>query len=400
MILVILLAAVGAVFDVYGEGRERHSDPDAWARAPLGIRITSCSFDRTGVDISFDTDLQPPYVVGIYRNAEYGLGRYYPVTETTTAWKHVRVPVPTMDVSLFVQVMTPSACIPRTTNCVHRMISNTEWEQYRNEIRNAPVKRNDDPSYSFERLQDDPSMWLVSDETWVGFRETDLPDVTFTFSGRTNDVESIVSNRTVYSVKMDWATYLFAGTSIPSSWKSPKANWANRKTGTYTNGTIRTFFSDAEPTDDAWYYNCATIYRDRYDGFREYTKQYTNGLGEISTAFGVYHYYDPSTRQEPLAKPIINWKPSELVTWSSSVSGADTSVGTGYRVLFFSDRNTVMVQRAYSARTNMSDEVFIDRGFRSLSTHNGYRYTMDFDGRLYFQADTNAVPDRIYLEGL
>lgn len=81
--------------------------------------------------------------------------------------------------------------------------------------------------------------------------------------------------------------------------------------------------------------------------------------------------------------------------FSLSVPGGDVSAGTGWRLVFFEDTGAVLAQRAYSARTNASDEVIVPCGFRSLSAHGGWRYAADWEGVRYFQADTNSVPDVI-----
>lgn len=380
------------------------SDPEAWSAAPLGIRITSCAYDAHGVDVAFDTDLEPPYMIGVYRSAEVGLGRYYPVRETVTKWKNARVNCPMLDVTLFVQVMTTNAVTDRTyasvgtngvTNVIqmtHRSLTGEEWESYRDSIRKAKAVVNDRTDATFERVREDPSMELVSDNTWIGFRESSLKDVTFSFSGRTNITE-VVTNKTYCWVKMDTSYYEFEN-GIPATWKSPKGDWENRKSSTYTNQTCLSTFDDGRDIQDGYLYFLAK--HPGYGGYWSFVST-NNANGHVSCS--VMRAHDPYLRDGP-CNPTKVYSLSEPVTFSASLTNADVTVGSGYRVIFFCDRNQVMVQRAYSSRTNMSDEVFIDRGFKALSTHNGYRYTADSDGRLYFQADTNNIPGIIHLEGI
>lgn len=87
-------------------------------------------------------------------------------------------------------------------------------------------------------------------------------------------------------------------------------------------------------------------------------------------------------------------------TYSVVVTNGCTDVGIGYRVVLLDDRHSIMAQRAYSPRPNMSSEVVLPRIVSSLSAHRGYRVTTDLYGHKYFQKDTNAIPDKVYWEGL
>lgn len=364
------------------------SNPDAWTNAPLGIAIRKCSYDAHGVDVRFDTDLEPPYLVGVYRSEEIGLGRRFPVAEVVTSSKLARVPVKTMDATLFVQVMTSGA-----EKHSRRTISQTEYQDFVDRIKGSPVLTNHNAGTTWEYVRDDPAMELVSDNTWLGFRQSQLKDVTFSFSGRTNITE-IVTTKPYPWVTLDSALYEFS--DMPSVWTSPYYDWSNRKSAKYTNGTVRAEFSDGQDAQSGELYGIACYLRSPNHANWQFV--HTNSVnGHVFVS--VHRAYNPRTQYGPCT-PYNVYHKSDPVTFSSSVTNADVSVGTGYRVLFFCDRNEVMAQRAYSARTNMSDEVIIERGFKSLSTHDGYRLTKDFDGRLYFQADTNAAPDRIHWEGI
>ena len=357
------------------------SDPDAWTNAPLGIAISECSYDAHGVEVRFATDLQPPYLVGVYRSEEIGLHRRFPVAEVLTESTLVRIPVRTMDATLFVQVMTTNA-----EQFSRRTISHEEYRQFIDKIQSSPIAKNQDPATTWEYVRNDPSMELISDNTWIGFRMSDEPDVSLGFSGRTSIVERL-EHPSIHFCKVDTARYVFAD-GIPSEWKFvPKSDWASRKTSTFTNGTVRCDFEEDRETQSNWYYGMISF--NRGEMFEHVAA--TNGSNAYVT---ILRYHDAwKVPNENVSTPVYGL--SDPITFSTSITDADVSVGTGYRIIFFDDLGIVQAQRAYSARTNMSDEVIIERGFKSLSAHDGYRYTKDFDGRVYWQADTNTVPDRI-----
>ena len=92
-------------------------------------------------------------------------------------------------------------------------------------------------------------------------------------------------------------------------------------------------------------------------------------------------------------------------SWSTTdkiaVAEYDSSVGAGTRVIYFEDVNEWMFARAYSARTNRSVEVFCQRGFKTLTSKDGYVLRPDWQGHLStVEAPTNAVDSVVYPEGL
>ena len=90
---------------------------------------------------------------------------------------------------------------------------------------------------------------------------------------------------------------------------------------------------------------------------------------------------------------------TEEYSFPVSIQGGNPDVGTGYRFVFFDDTGVVQVNRAYSARTNMSDFVHFPRAVKSLSACNGLRYTTDWNGSPYLQPTTND-PWIIHWEGI
>lgn len=91
----------------------------------------------------------------------------------------------------------------------------------------------------------------------------------------------------------------------------------------------------------------------------------------------------------------------ETATGTASVEGLDDSVGGGTRVVRFEDTGDWHFARAYSARTNRSDEVICPRGFKPLAARDGYVMRPDFFGDpVIVEAPTNAVDGVVYPEGL
>ena len=250
---------------------------DTWANAPLGIAVTRCDYSTRGVHVRFETDLEPPYVVGIYRPREEGLGRRFPIAEVETWQKDAFVPGNFTDVAVFVQVMTKDVVTRYANDGIgHRELTRAEWREYEKTISEAAPYINTNANFTFE-IDYGTYMEIVEDYTWAGFLRSDETNLCFTLSGR-----------------------------------------------------------KAEKTGDGDY--------------RMVPQEYT---------FRIRH--------------------------------GRNDVGTGYRIMMFEDTGVCQAQRAYSALTNMSDVVVLPAGFRALSSHNGYIFTTDWEGRRYFQKITNRV---------
>lgn len=255
---------------------------EQWENAPLGIGVTACGYSTRGVYVRFETDLEPPYVVGVYRAAEEGLGRRFPVAEVETSAKEAFIPGDFTFVTVFVQVLAKSAVDNYAKDDIgRRTLTRSEWDQHVEMIRNAAPFVNTNASVSFE-VPKDNVMDLIDDYTWSGFLKTTETNFCFTLAGR---------------------------------------------------------------------------------------KAEKDGDGEFRM---VPHEY------------------------SFRISNGRNDIGTGYRIMVFEDSGVCQAQRAYSSRTNMSDTVIIPCGFRALTSHNGYIYTTDWEGRRYFQRTTNRIDHIVY----
>ena len=332
-----------------------HSDEAAWIDAPLGIAVTDCVYSTRGIGVRFLTDLPGPYNVSVYLPQELGLRRRMPVREVVTDTNAAFLPGNFQAVAVFVQVM-PQHVAEADTNRV--VLTDAEWQEHVASIRGSPPLHNTDATSSRE-ADPRPRLQLVSDYTWVGFVKS--AETNFSFSLAVNRwVGPTITNYYQDVVYTNRTDYFRAGESTPYH--------SVTNIGIYQTADLSMDDDFRVRTNTLARGGCMITHMDercQHNPYPVYTHDQTAGRGEIVQD-----------------------------TLDFSLAG-DASVGTGYRILAFEDTGAVLAQRAYSARTNASDEVYIPRGFRSLSSHGGYRYTADWEGRLYFQADTNSVPDVI-----
>ena len=335
-----------------------------WEGAPLGIAITRCDYSTRGVRVKFITDIDPPYVVGVYRPGEENLARRFPVAEVETDMTEVFFPGDFTDVTLFVQVLAKSVVDRYAEDEIgRRMMTRGEWLNYIDCIRNAAPFVNTNANVTFE-TETRNCLNLIEDYTWTGFVKTAETNLHFTLQGRRAepDVGSITTNIVQDVLYTNIVTLAGTGAVSPS---------VETNVGVY-----------------------ATDWLDMPDRHVVTSNKHLVGLERWMTQ-DTYHH--------PLHNDYETYVTNYLTTvhmvdheYSFSLRGADVSRGTGFRIMMFEDSGVCQAQRAYSARTNMSDTVVLPRGFRALSSHNGYVYTTDWEGRRYFQRVTNRVDHVIY----
>ena len=342
--------------------------PDAWTNAPLGICVTRCDYSTRGVFVEFETDVEPPYHVGVYRMAEIGLGRMFPIREVETESRSAYIPMELASIpTVFVQVMTTDAVSRCSTNeFARRELTPAELRSWRDAIENAAPRTNDDPGETFE-LTNDNSLEIIEDNLWAGFIKTDETNLCFTLSGNNYepDVESIDTNLVQDVAYTNVQTALDQDFIVMS---------VQTNAGIYSTQQL-----------DVVYHHEA----------------HTNNLGYAGFSIHeIYHYplhndhLDYTTNYSRWAKHPVKRD------YNFSLRNGKNDIGIGYRILMFEDLGVCQAQRAYSARTNMSDTVVIPFGFRALSSHNGYIYTSDWEGRRYFQRVTNRIDHTLTKGGL
>lgn len=345
-----------------------HGVVDAWTSAPMGIAVTRCEYSTRGVFVQFETDLEPPYYVGVYRMNEVSLARRFPIrevqVETTSAF--IPVDVVTMP-AVFVQVMTPGAAYCGSTNETYRReLTPSEFKSWRRAIEESEAWRNDDPGKTYE-LRDEGVMDLVDDFLWAGFIKTAETNLSFTLSGRKMepDVESVETNIVQDVIFTNICTRVHADLEVEYV-KTNSGSYASTYLGGEPTASVVTnFYADGDG------YFCEDIIK--YPQHNEHENVTTNYSREFKHP--VPHEY------------------------SFHIGDGRNDVGTGYRILMFEDLGMCQAQRAYSAKTNMSDVIYVPCGFRALASHDGYIYTTDWEGRRYFQKVTNRV-DHVFGGGL
>ena len=278
--IVSLAMMMAASFAVAADSNTKRDSEDY-----LGICITNIVYQSDGIVVDFETDVPPPYRVGIHRPQElgYSMSRAFPVAYVDTNDKHVFVPFKIYDATVFVQVYDPTdkRIVPPWT----RKMTDAEWANYVSRVRRHPIKTILDPD-KYDTVVDNNLMGLdhtvmrlVGHNLWNGF---------------------VMTNATEMTMKID----MLVGT------------------------------------------NCV-----------EYTYQAT---------------------------------------------GRDQKVGKGFRISLQDNMipPDISAESAYSAIPNMSQEVLIKRGWVSLSSNGKWKIATDWEGYPVMVPCTNAIPYRIYGEGL
>ena len=402
---------------------------------PMGIAITRCEYTAGGIGVEWVSDLPPPHVVGVYRAAEMSLGRRLPIAEVTNSHGSVWIPGRFLDAAVFVQVMTPDAVDRYRDDIGRHLVSAAEWDDFIDRIRSVEAGHVDAVSLDFGNLHP------VETNCWEGMFECDRERFVVDLKGWKCVDMPVVTTSFVHAVDLKSESFRYVDdTDITPAY--PYRCW---------NGLFDVFCRclyrgheahvTRETLDDTGYGDLSAaslvvtnvfggvvsnvlgvatndltgglIYVDFTNHMPVVMTNYvvTTNSGEQGVAIVTTNYADGISRLWEVA--CLTWsdcgvipvcstnterKRVECDLGSISVTNGSTSVGTGYRIRLDEDYHTIEMQRAYSTRTNMSDEVVIPMGFKALSSHNGYIYTTDWEGRRYFQRVTNRV-DHIFTKG-
>ena len=341
---------------------------EKWENAPLGIAITRCDFSTRGVYVKFETDLNPPYYVGIYRPDEENLGRRLPVAEKETRIKEAFFPGDYTSVTLFAQVMTKDVVDRYAGDEVGRhVLTREEADNYMSVIRNAAPYVNHDAASTFE-IDRRNTMELIEDYTWVGFVKTADMNLTINLRGIKYEIDPdvVTTNVSIQKIVQD---VVFT-------------NVSTRVLSDQTVYSVTTNSGVMETIDLNLTYRNEVFTNENAKGGFIISDWSFYGQHNDHAVVCVTNYTHDTLRPVPH-------------NYSLRLRDGSADVGTGYRIMMFEDSGVCQAQRAYSARTNMSDAVVLPAGFRALSSHNGYIYTTDWHGRRYFQKVTNRV-DHIF----
>ena len=352
----IITLAIGAF--LIGSSTAGEGLADAYRDAPLGIVITNIVYDSYGITVHFDTDLEPPYGVGVYRAMERGLQRLYPIAETVVQGKCAYVPGDFTDATSFVEVMTRTRF--RGLDAYRRELNKDEKKSFREYVANHPVLIR--PREAEWLLAGDAwapdnvmgqshGMELIGDHLWVGFVFSSDP--AFSFSIRGTKSEPVYKD--VQVIRQITETYWYQ----PVKGSTSRYDWSlwntstNLITGDVSESETKTFSSIYEAHEDGLAYK------------RRKVVTTTIPTGEVESVM------DGFARV-----------PHEFSAASVIADPEQLRRGVGYRIAINDQTGEAVAMRAYSARTDCSQAVYLPRAFRGLFAHDGYRLTMDQDGRV------------------
>lgn len=356
----------------------------------LGIRVTNCVYDVLGVDVDFVTTNPPPYVAAVFVADEFSFNsRKMPIRAKVVNGKHACIAGDfTSRGNTFVQILMPSV----TNDPAFHVLTTSETDEFFDRAR---------ASVDFSREVGDSSrcwsdsgeeMTPISDYTWGSFVPTTNASLRLKARGL----------KAVPDLPCDWETNQIIvtsggnvmavydeGTSAVVSNRLPYVNggWQGRNRGdkvvvrTWHNGGLVEGSERVVPSP--WTGQpivCGTYspagYRD-VDACVEYNPHYPTDLG---------------------------WHKSKAVNADvarqQTLGPFDTSVGLGLRVILDECTGRFRGERAYSLFADRSQECVLKRPFKALSAHNGKKYKLDWRGFVRIATETNAIPDKIYFEGL
>lgn len=356
-------------------------DLSAWNDAPLGIAITNVVYDTYGVAVKFETDLEPPYIVGVYDSFEDGLARCFPLAEVTTDTKAAFVPGDFTDVTTFVEVMHPSRINP---SLPHRVLSASERQRMHEYIKSHPVYQREAKS-AFKNqgivwapdnvMGKQKEMQLIGDHLWAGFVFSDANELSFGF----NTVKA-------YPVKDLYRRY----TQTTKVYEGKTTRPFPLTTYTSTNETcVDVWIPEIHPPAEREYLD-GPIYRTRSGrkmmGSVGVTPQDYDRNGFLWRKVVVTYEPTEETRERILCSKFAE-ENTDLAYLSASKEVMQR--GLGWRFVMDDRKIDTHVCRAYSARTNCSQTVYLPRAFVGLSAHDGYRLATDANGRVIIIPDTN-----------
>ena len=323
-----------------------------WANAPMGIVITNCVYDTYGVSVQFETDLEPPYTVGVYESWEDGLGRNFPVAEVITEKKSAHVAGDFTDVTTFVEVMKPSRF---NLKMPHRVLTDAEKTYYRAKLEKMPVMHRSAASDRFTADIDWApgnvmgqlrGMELIADHVWSGINYSNDTNPSFSFKAR-KVVDNVTTGQVLNVVREEY-------------WQlrnDRKQDWV--LISCKTNQTYGALDMTDEVVGSSEY--------GPYEAPRKYTM--VKKVRTI-TPTGVNKEYVDGKKMIDIETP----------SFSVEANADDVSVGAGWRLVYNDETGETLAMRAYSSRTNCSNTVYLPRLFLGLSSYKGYRLTTDSNG--------------------
>ena len=338
--------------------------------AGLGYRITNCVYDVYGVDISFATTNEPPYLVGVFVAEEVGFfSRIRPIRTKLVGERWASLAGCFYDRgNVFVQVFDASV----TNEPGYRVMSESERTEYFDSLhaRLDGSRALAAPDDAWSDMYGEENMQLVGDNIWGSFKPSGSSEITVRAAGRKWVPDLPVECPPGHLIVSDGNDFSRTNLSF--------AAVAESKAARMTSGS---------PCVHGWYY--------RHPGDPVDVYTYANGTYETVLRYVFYNPHFPTETGHIRGRRI-----SEVETVEQTLIGFDSSVGLGYRVHLDERTLSFTAERAYSLFGDRSQEVVLRRPVRALSVSGGKKVVLDWLGFIRFAADTNAVPGRIYWEGL
>ena len=336
----------------------------------LGFRLSAVRRDSS-VALHWETDAAPPYVIALYtpyvasfgtRKSQYAYAlRYRVVTDTYCLFcgdfKGLRGDV-------VAQVSTAAV----TNSPYFRGMSAGEIEEYRGSLRD--VLDHEKPVPIEARYAGD--MELVGDHLWGCFVELQEPYVTVNARCRGFQVPST-----------NW---------VQTSFVEETSYHSNTVNGASSGYKSRSFTNDLESVEYDVPTNVVKILGTAPEGWVKVFEQHIVPFGDRRRdRRGLRRTYGRESTPDDMV---------ESETGARTFGPFDTSVGTGYRVLYDDLNDRFTLERAYSMLPDFSRQLVLRRVVRALSAFENKKIGLDWLGQLRYVECTNAVPMRIYWEGL
>ena len=338
--------------------------------AGLGYRITNCVYDVFGVDISFATTNEPPYLVGVFVAEEAGFSRRVrPIRTKLVGEKWASLSGKFYDRgNVFIQVFDASV----TNEPGYGVMTESERTAYFDRLHSRldGSRALAAPYDAWSDRYGEENMQLVGDHTWGSFKPSGSSEITVSAAGRKSVPDLPVECPPGHLVVCDGND--FARTNMVFSAVAESAS--ERETS-------------GSPFVHGWYY--------RHPGDPVDVYTYTNGTYETVLR---YVFYNPHFPDE--AGHIRGRVTSVVEAAEQTLCGFDASVGLGYRLILDERTLSFTAERAFSLFGDRSQEVVLRRPVRALSVRGGKKVVLDWLGFMRFAEETNAVPGRIYWEGL
>lgn len=355
------------------------------ASASLGFNITSCRYDASGVCVSWQTDQDPPYEVGVYRLAEIGIGREFPIAyvETDDCFAYLKGDF--TDTGVFVQ------CAKKGSLGVVRTLTKDEVASYDDFVKGHGGKKSDAfkfvPSWNCYGSYTNFTISSVSSHTNI-VRTYNILNVNVT-----DGASGLVTNT-------DYTTFVATNKILVTADESaPRI--VNNKAYSLKEPVHLSLISDykwrgfLKGDEDRL---TVALQGRRFDTVID--SIVTNTYPSVSIRFtgsGVNDYiyvtniYTRVTTNK-------HWKAHTVTTPYFTITN-DNPVATGWRITY-KENDYIESQRAYSSDVNRSEELIIPRSFVAYSSHNGYIYTIDYYGREISVPSPYTKDDYLYMKGL